>query len=1577
VRLGTAAALALLSLPLLSLSADAASGLDPIDGVRPTTLEVHEDGSGSGDDIYQSSKEEKDAPSTWAGTTGVLDQGSDLTRIYEQNEIDDTGDTWLYLGFERGTVGNTAAVVELNQLADVQSTAKGNRVPLQVPQRSAGDLRITFTQPTGGADLAPFKVNRWTGTAWGPEKQIGESAGLFDSAVSPDNLFAEFAINLSGVGLMNGCDEGFTQVNIRTRSSSLDTASLKDYITPLDVNIENSCRSIRVEKYDATAGDAPLSGADFILYADDGDGVFEPNQDDVVGNGPETANQGDDHNTYTWGGLHWGTYWVQESTPPRGYEQDPDADANGVKKVTVGRETEVGVVAFHNPQTMAKIRVEKYDDAGSPLPGATFQLYADNNGNETLDAGDDPLGGPADASEGAAGNTYTWDDPLPYGRYLVEETGRPEGYDVDPSSDDGVKAVRLTAADAGDVVPVQFHNPAYTPSITVSKYDEGDTPLTGATFQLYADTNDDGVFDAGDLAVGTSVVADGGGQSNSYTWTEGLDWGTYFVQETQAPVGYDVDPSATTTPGTSPVYAAKTVTISATAAGHDGAVNFHDPKLPVFLTVVKQDTDYQPLQGASFTLYHDDNGAPGDPIGTEHAAIEGPGKNTYTWKEPLDWSKSYLVCETTLPSGYGTATNADADGCRDVVLDQDDAGTTQTREFYDPPITDGQANGSIEVTKIGAGLPTNDNRLDGAVFELYKDADTDGAADAEELLDWAPDHTAVGTWQWDGLDDGTYFVKEVQAPQGYLLHSEESQPGSDLERVDITAGSRQESVTFVNQPKKSTIVLTKTDADTGEQVDGGRFELLQGDAVSGIQPVHVPGTGVYTWAGLRVGDYTVREVAPPAGYLAPNKDELSGTGEETVSITTANAGETIPVSMQNEQMLSTIVVRKIDVDTKQELDGATFELIKDNVILDKEPEHDAGTGVYTWSDLPMGVYTVAEVEAPEGYLPPSQDNLPEDGIVSITIDGHNAGIEKTFTFRNQQRKNTITVHKYDASTNELINGALFTVYRDVNHNDVLDDDDKALIGPDEAPDEAGTGTYRWDNLLAGDYLVKEALAPVGYLPPADSVQSVELADGDNVTVDFYNMPTPKDQNPGGDTGGNSGGTTDPGTPDPGTANLVVTKRDATTERAVDTAGFQLWQDADGNGTWDENADETVGAEEQTEDGQVTWTDLEPGTYFVQETKAPKGYDFPASPVKKVVVDAGNVGTTVERTFDDPQKQTTIELVKQDDETGEALAGAIFQAYRDVDGSGTVTPADARVGDPRVSNLDGMVVWSRLGFGRYLVEEVAAPEGYGLADNAVQSVVVDRSNAGGVLRMVFLDPAQGALRITKTAWERDADGAWVPSDGTVRYGDRVRYVVTAVATGPRVYRDVQVTDYVPGYAPDDTASTAKAAYVEESATCGLGDCATSYDPISRELSWSFGNLRDTKRTAEFVVRMPQMPMHPTTTDDGVYTDTVVNVAEATWLQRPRSLDSAARTSAARTEASVRSNEVVTKVSGKAEILGLEPTGGSPGWHTPSNGLPNTGAPDHTGLFTTVGALSVLLGAWLMLAGRRRGRLLLQR
>lgn len=354
--------------------------------------------------------------------------------------------------------------------------------------------------------------------------------------------------------------------------------------------------------------------------------------------------------------------------------------------------------------------------------------------------------------------------------------------------------------------------------------------------------------------------------------------------------------------------------------------------------------------------------------------------------------------------------------------------------------------------------------------------------------------------------------------------------------------------------------------------------------------------------------------------------------------------------------------------------------------------------------------------------------------------------------------------------------------------------------------------------------------------------------------------------------------------------------------------------------------------------------------------------------------------------------TTMVVEKHDLETDEVLADATFELWSlgPVPEGGCDFPAAPGEGDILVGTATtlagGQALFHDLQHGCYLLIEVEAPPGYELPENPVLGVQVDEANfvAGGEMAPIVInDFAEGQLAVVAKRQFEQIGGEWVESDGVVGFGDTVRYVVRVAATGPRNFHDVKVTDYVPGFNPEDTQSTVDGTLVPGSAECSDGlTCTVSVDPATNLVTWDIGDLEpDAGVTiggeAVMEVVFPEAPADLVLEPGETHTDAMWNVGYLEWDEAvPLSEQAAARSggggagarvaSAAMVELPLvhhllTSNEVLVTASMTAETV--TPPVVVPPKTPPTGPLPQTGAPAGLGPIAAISGLLLALGLGL--------------
>jgi LPXTG-motif cell wall-anchored protein len=328
--------------------------------------------------------------------------------------------------------------------------------------------------------------------------------------------------------------------------------------------------------------------------------------------------------------------------------------------------------------------------------------------------------------------------------------------------------------------------------------------------------------------------------------------------------------------------------------------------------------------------------------------------------------------------------------------------------------------------------------------------------------------------------------------------------------------------------------------------------------------------------------------------------------------------------------------------------------------------------------------------------------------------------------------------------------------------------------------------------------------------------------------------------------------------------------------------------------------------------------------------------------------------------------TTFVVKKVDSETGDALAGAKFELWIDKGKINVLEPGiDVPLGE-KTTGAGGTASWSELLKDHYLIQETQAPPGYGLP--AVTVYPIDLTGAWFdhdyvADPFIFQDPSIGNLAIVaKQQYTKNQNGDWVkrPDHGyQVEFGERVKYTLKVEATGTKLFHNVKVQDWVPGFNPEDThqfgtGSTMKATLVPGSARCSGLPCDVTVSP-GNLVTWNFGTVKHDSATVEMIVVFPQAPANPNYNADGFFFASLWNVGKLAY--------DTAVTSGGMVHTVLRSNEV------EIEALKIEPPPGVV--PCTKHCLPNTGSSPYLLQLGALGGLALLAGTALVVRGRRRG------
>lgn len=490
---------------------------------------------------------------------------------------------------------------------------------------------------------------------------------------------------------------------------------------------------------------------------------------------------------------------------------------------------------------------------------------------------------------------------------VVTETKAPDGFAIDTTP-------QTITTQAGKVVQLTFANAPYGKIIIEKRDSKTNELLPGAEFR---------VTTAAGCEVGQNGVIGDTNLTSNGIFTTGADGkttitnvrpGSYIITEIKAPDGYLIDDPT------------RTITVT---SGDTQTIVFKDTK-PGGLIIEKRDSvTKEPLAGATFKVTTSDGRFVAQDGGaTSTNGLYTTDANGQIHIVDLD-PDTYVVTEVTAPDGY----LMDAPS-QTVKIEKND---TQTLTFYDTPL------GGLTIVKVDS---ESGKRLEGAKIEVAK-------MNGEIVGTYVTDK--LGVIQLPDLDDGWYQLTEIKAPKGYLLDS-------TTQKVEVKKGETK-TFEFENTASAS-MLIHKIDSVTRKGIQGVKF-VVYDSSMTPIGEYESDDQGyVHLNKTLEDGKYYVREIVAAEGYILDNK----------VKSFTVLAGDTAMIEWENTSELGQIQVIKTSegyssvngLPAGTPLSGAIFAVYdKQNNVVDKFQTNENGIG--SSKKLPLGIYTVKEVQAPANY----------------------------------------------------------------------------------------------------------------------------------------------------------------------------------------------------------------------------------------------------------------------------------------------------------------------------------------------------------------------------------------------------------------------------------------------------------------------------------------------------------------------------------------------------------------------------------------------------------------------------------
>lgn len=792
-------------------------------------------------------------------------------------------------------------------------------------------------------------------------------------------------------------------------------------------------------------------------------------------------------------------YILEELNTPVRYVV-PDAES-----VTV-HWNEVTNQSVHNILKKFRVTVTKSDtetgeaQGDASLAGATYGIY---KGDTLVDSYT------TDSAGSFVTKYYICDTD-----WSIREINPSEGYLLDPTiypvgADPKLYTIELNDTAVDTLEQVKKGNVAL-----IKHTDDGETgietPEVGAEFQIYLKSS--GSYDAAVETERDIITCD----DNGFAQSKNMPYGIYTVHQTKGWEGRELIDDFD-------------VFISQDSQTYHYILN--NRNFASYIKIVKVDAETGktiPYAGAGFQLFRPD----GTQITQTFTYPEVTVIDTFyttadgilITPEKLEYGKGYYLVEVEAPYGYVLNSDpvyfdvieensSEESGVTVIQVEKPNmaqkgiikvnktgevfSGVTESNGVYQPIYTIQGLPGAVYTITAKEDIYTLDGTLRYSAGEVVDTIETDEAGNAVSKE----------------LYLGKFLVTETQAPFGMVLSEE------NVHEVELVYAGQEVSVTetgtdFYNERQKVMVSIQKileqdelfgigmngevTSVTFGlfaaEDITAADGSIIPADGLMEIISVSEDGLGVCK-TDLPFGNFYLKELSVDGKYIldSETKYPISFTyGGQDIAVIEiqANDGQAV----ENILKRGEIKGLKVDEDGNA-LAGAVIGLFRpdceeftaENALMTTESSDD---GSFLFTGIPCGDFIVREIQQPTGFVL-SEEKFP----VSITEDAQVIEIQIT----NEFIRGNLSLTKYDADfPDNKLSGAVFEVYRDINNNQKLDDEDE-LLGTLE---ETLTGLYEMKDILYGGVLVKEKTAPEGFV--LDENAYYVMIDTDGKTYEIEN-----------------------------------------------------------------------------------------------------------------------------------------------------------------------------------------------------------------------------------------------------------------------------------------------------------------------------------------------------------------------------------------------------------------------------------------------------------------------------------------
>lgn len=643
------------------------------------------------------------------------------------------------------------------------------------------------------------------------------------------------------------------------------------------------------------------------------------------------------------------------------------------------------------------------------------------------------------------------------------------------------------------------------------------------------------------------------------------------------------------------------------------------------------------------------------------------------------------------------------------------------------------------------------NNLAGAIYGIYSDEA------CTKLIKQMPATDANGSSKVTiEKTQEVVYLKEISVPTGYVI---------DTKSYNVTLAIGKTSTKNVTDERvRATIKLTKQDSETGAVPQGdatlegavyglyAREDIVHPDGTTGV--IHKAGTlitslktdknGEASVSDLYLGKYYVKELTPPTGYLVDNAEHdinCNYEGANTPVIERHILSEE-DVMKQPFQLIKAANNGKTDADL---LKGVGFSAyLKSSLKVNADGSYDFSSArpVVITADgktemftdekgyacsipLPYGIYIVRETTSLHNFDPVDdfevvvfehKPNTPQ--VWRVLLDDEFKAKLKIVKKDDETKKPVLLANTefkvFDLNKNAYVEQVTTYPVTKV-HKSYFTDKDGYLILP--------------NSLRPGNYRIEEVTAPDGYTLNGNHVTVavdtntaflMDSVSGDAIiTVEYENHPVK--------------------------GQLTIYKQGEMLAsfdgqfhyemKGLEGAEFEVYAaediytadhqvDEDGNRLLYFAKDALVATVVTDADGKAVVKNMPLGKYYVKETQATEGFVLNTilQDAEFTYADQNTPVVFDEVSYTNERQKVAITVEKQDAETADIVAGAVFGIYNaeDIkDRSGKVLVAANTLIQEKTTDAEGQAVCSLdLPLGQYYVKELKAPLGYVSSDEVL-------------------------------------------------------------------------------------------------------------------------------------------------------------------------------------------------------------------------------------------------------------------